>query len=92
MHTCEKQYFCLSLLATKKVRFCVARVVVLLLWSQMLLQRERWPLAPLWVDFLEKGGKTPSRDAWNMVIEFMQSVKPDMSDYDASGESELSSP
>jgi hypothetical protein len=47
---------------------------------QMLLREEQWPLAPLWVEFLEKGGKTPSRDAWCMIIEFFQSVKPDMSD------------
>lgn len=53
--------------------------------TKMLLREEQWPLAPLWVEFLEKGGKTPSRDAWCMIIEFFQSVKPDMSDYDSSG-------
>lgn len=53
--------------------------------TKMLLREERWPLAPLWVEFLEKGGKTPTRDAWCMVIEFMLSVKTDLSDYDASG-------
>lgn len=56
----------------------------------MLLSADQWPLAPSWVAFLEGagGGKPPSRDSWCMLLEFMQSVRPDLSDYDASGASE----
>ena len=58
---------------------------------QMLLPVDRWPLAASWIAFLESGaggGKPPSRDSWCMLIELFQTVKPDMSDYDASGASE----
>lgn len=58
--------------------------------SKMLLSADQWPLAPSWIAFLEgagggAGGKPPSRDSWCMLLEFMQSVRPDLSDYDASG-------
>jgi DCN1-like protein 1/2 len=54
------------------------------LWQ--LLLKGRFQLLNEWCDFtVNKYGKAISRDTWNLVLDFVKSVSPDLSNYDEDG-------
>jgi DCN1-like protein 1/2 len=58
--------------------------VAVALW-QLLLQG-RFSRLEQWCTFVcEKYKKMISKDTWNLLLDFVETVKPDLSDYDADG-------
>lgn len=59
--------------------------VAIALW-RLLLTRERWRYIDDWCTFLEEHhNRAISRDTWQQLLEFIVTVKPDLSDYDDAG-------
>lgn len=54
--------------------------------TQMLLNAERFPLVEDWIQFLETQTRTVTKDTWALLLEFGKLVKPDLSNYEASGD------
>lgn len=53
---------------------------------QLVLAERGWPLVDAWCTFLqEKHNKAISKDTWAQLIDFVQGIHPDLSNYDAEG-------
>lgn len=64
--------------------YYLAAEVAVALW-QLLLQG-RFSRLTEWCQFVgEKYKKMVSKDTWNLLLDFIETVKPDFSDYDADG-------
>ncbi|KAL7054246.1 hypothetical protein AAHC03_019463 [Spirometra sp. Aus1] len=51
-----------------------------------ILLHDRYPHLGLWLQFLEEEHKRPiSKDTWDLMLEFVENIKLDMSDYDEEG-------
>jgi DCN1-like protein 4/5 len=59
------------------------------MWSVVLAPR--FPIVSEFVAYLQEKGhvKAVTKDLWSMVRDFAQLVKPDLSDYEADGVSQL---
>lgn len=47
-----------------------------------LLLTDKFPRLEQWKEFLTEKGRGISRDTWNLLLDFTQTVKEDLSDYD----------
>ncbi|KAL8130497.1 hypothetical protein V2J09_019652 [Rumex salicifolius] len=53
---------------------------------QLLFAERKWPLIEHWCQFLQvRHNKAISRDTWSQLLEFVKSVDPRLSNYDAEG-------
>lgn len=73
------------LFSREKGQKCVQQDVALAVW-QLLVPPARWSLMPDWCQFLaERHNRAISRDTWAQLLDFMQNVRPDFSNYDDAG-------
>jgi DCN1-like protein 1/2 len=73
------------LFGREKGQKCVQLDMALGLW-QLLLPPERWPLIEDWCEFLQKHhGRAVSRDTWTQLLDFVNNIKTDFSNYDDTG-------
>ncbi|CAG9460851.1 unnamed protein product [Pedinophyceae sp. YPF-701] len=53
---------------------------------RLLFDGRGWPHLDAWCDFLqEHHGRAISRDTWNQLLDFVNTIKPDLSNYDLEG-------
>lgn len=73
------------LFSREKGQKCVHLDVALAIW-QLLVPPSRWRHIQAWCEFLAEHHKRAiSRDTWVQLLDFMQNVKPDFSNYDDAG-------
>jgi DCN1-like protein 1/2 len=78
--------------AAEKGQKCLQLDTALAMWRLLLGEGTprpggAWPLLERWLDFLKQAhaGRAIGRDTWLQLLEFVRTVKPDMSDYDENG-------
>lgn len=78
--------------AAEKGQKCLQLDTALAMWRLLLGEGTprpggAWPLLERWLAFLKKAhaGRAIGRDTWLQLLEFVRTVKPDMSDYDENG-------
>lgn len=73
------------LFSREKGQKCVHLDVGVAMW-QLLVPPSRWQHIGAWCEFLTEHHKRAiSRDTWTQLLDFMQNVKPDFSNYDDAG-------
>lgn len=78
--------------AAEKGQKCLQLDTALAMWRLLLGEGTPkpggpWPLLERWLSFLKKAhaGRAIGRDTWLQLLEFVRTVKADMSDYDENG-------
>jgi len=78
--------------AAEKGQKCLQLDTALAMWRLLLGEGTPrpggpWPLLERWLDFLKKAhaGRAVGRDTWVQLLEFVRTVRADMSDYDENG-------
>ncbi|KAJ9528545.1 hypothetical protein QJQ45_020474 [Haematococcus lacustris] len=68
----------------KKGQKCVQLDTALGMWQLLFPADRPWPLLDDWCEFLTKqhGGKAISKDTWTQLLDFIRTVKPDLSNFD----------
>ncbi|KAJ9528370.1 hypothetical protein QJQ45_014367 [Haematococcus lacustris] len=68
----------------EKGQKCVQLDTALGMWQLLFPADRPWPLLDDWCEFLTKqhGGKAISKDTWTQLLDFIRTVKPDLSNFD----------
>ncbi|XP_072990707.1 uncharacterized protein [Typha latifolia] len=71
--------------AKEKGQKSLALDTALGMW-QLLFAEKHWPLVDHWCEFLQvRHNKAISRDTWSQLLEFVKTIDPQLSNYDAEG-------